>query len=151
MSARTTANRSAERDISQEHSNSRSAEFAPSSRGAAVRGITGTLVVLLAVGYFASSVEWSASQCTETGTVLMPDGWRRTAQGWEQLSDWMMPVSPPREPFACRIRPWTIAALQLLVSLLALLLTCPDGRKLQDVKRRHADATVPDSPHRVTV
>ena len=115
-----------------------------------MRGITGTLVVLLAVGYFASSAEWSASRSTGTGTVLMPDGWRRTAQGWEQVADWRMPVSPPREPFACRIRPWTIAALQLLVSLLALLLTCPADRKMQGVKPRHADAAIPDSRHRVT-
>lgn len=115
-----------------------------------MRGITGTLVVLLAVGYFASSVEWSTSHSAGAGTTLLPDGWRRTAQGWEQRSDWMWRVSMQREPLARRIRPWKIAALQLLVSLLAFQLACPTGRKTPRVKPRHADATLSDRPQRVT-
>lgn len=115
-----------------------------------MRGITGTLVVLLAVGYFASSVEWSTSHSAGAGTTLLQDGWRRTARGWEKRSDWMLCVSMQREPLARRVRPWTIAALQLLVSLLAFQLARPTGRKTRRVKPQHADATLPDRPHRVT-
>lgn len=128
----------------------RSAESVRSSRGAAVRGITGTLLVLLAVGYFASSAEWSTSHGAGAGTVRLEDGWRRTAQGWEQRSDWMAPASMQPEPFTRYIHPWTIAALQVLVSLLALQVACPAGRKTQRVRPRHADATPSDSPHHAT-
>ena len=115
-----------------------------------MRGITGTLLVLLAVCYFASSAEWSTSHGAGAGTVRLEDGWRRTAQGWEQRSDWMAPASMQPEPFTRYIHPWTIAALQLLVAMLALRLARPAARRIARVRPRHVDATTPDTQLRVT-
>lgn len=94
-----------------------------SARGAFVRGITGTLVILLVAGYLASTVElpraWSSAS---TANAQAMDGWRRTANGWEWQRVWKRPqprLDPP--PVAWRIHPFSIAALQVLVSLFALV------------------------------
>jgi hypothetical protein len=115
-----------------------------------VRRITVTLIVLLALGYFASRVEWSRSHSTCSATDRLDDGWRRTAQGWEHRSHWEVLASMQQEPFGRRCRPWTIAALQLLLSLLAFQLACPAVRQSRRLKRQHADATPSEHPHHVT-
>lgn len=91
-----------------------------------MRGITGTLVVLLAVGYFASragipAVSRSGSEFGER--VAQEDGWRRTAQGWEQCLAWSSPVKETVfRPSSFLVHPTTIAVLQLLVLLVTLRL-----------------------------
>jgi hypothetical protein len=112
-----------------------------------MRGITGTLVVLLAVGYFASTVEWSASRAAGAPTSLTTDGWRRTAQGWEHQSQWATPLPTAQQPIAWHMRPWTLAALQVIVSLLAFWIVCPGTRATQCVTQRRVDAPNPGSPH----
>ena len=93
------------------------------ARGEAVRGITGTLVILFLAGYFASTVElpraWSSATPEHTHAM---DGWRRTADGWEWHREWQRPqatLDPP--PRAWRIHPFSIASLQVLISLFALV------------------------------
>lgn len=115
-----------------------------------MRGIICTLVVLLAFGYIASNVPCATPTSRGATTVLLADTWRRTAQGWEQPSHWITPLSPPREPFTYGVRPWTIAALQLLVAMLALRLARPAARRIARVRPRHVDATTPDTQLRVT-
>ena len=93
-----------------------------------MRGITGTLVLLITVGYLASTVElpraWSDLSPTQ---AKMADGWRRTTAGWEWHDGWERPIAAlTQQPAAWRIHPFTIAALQVLTSLFALL--CADLR-----------------------
>lgn len=105
-----------------------------------MRGITGTLVVLLAIGYIASNVKWSTAPHANAEPERLQDGWRRTAQGWEQRASWV--AREPAERVPCAVRPWTVAALQVLLSLLALLLARPAGRKRPPrVKPPHVDAS----------
>ena len=92
-------------------------------RGAVVRGITGTLVILFCAGYLASTVElpraWSNASGAQAHAM---DGWRRTATGWEWQRVWKRPqpsLDPP--PVAWRIHPFTLASMQVLISLFALV------------------------------
>jgi len=106
-----------------------------------VRGITGTLVVLLAIGYIASSVKWSTPPHADEEPQRLQDGWRRTAQGWEQRASWV--AREPIKHVPCVVHPWTVAALQVLFSLLALLLARPAGDRKRPprVKPPHVDAS----------
>lgn len=88
-----------------------------------MRGISGTLVILFITGYVASTVElpraWSNAASAK---VEVADGWRRTAAGWEWDQVWLRPeASFERSPLAWHIHPFTVAALQVLVSLFALV------------------------------
>jgi len=88
-----------------------------------VRGITGTLVTLCIVGYVAAVMEtpqvWSNAT---TKPVNLSDGWRRTATGWEWNDDWVAPPQSQTDPPAVwRLHPATLAAGQILFSLLALI------------------------------
>jgi hypothetical protein len=91
-----------------------------------VRGITGTIALVLLVGYLAATVElpnaWSHGGPEKR--VDLSDGWRRTTGGWEWREAWVRPprtLDPP--PAAWRLHPAILAAAQLLVSLLALVWT----------------------------
>jgi hypothetical protein len=53
--------------------------------------------------------------------------WRRTADGWERVSDWERP--PPREPSLAAVHPILVAALLLMLSLAALLAFPPRGNR----------------------
>lgn len=95
-----------------------------------MRGISGTLVILFIVGYLASTVElpqaWSNASSTE---IQMTDGWRRTANGWEWDEVWKRPRTAfEQPPIAWRIHPFVIAALQVLISLFALVSAEPTPR-----------------------
>lgn len=88
-----------------------------------MRGIAGTIVVVLVVGYLASTIElpqaWSSAGSNE---VTLMDGWRRTANGWEFREAWEQPSGALQiTPLAWRIHPFLLAALQVLVSLFALV------------------------------
>ncbi len=48
-------------------------------------------------------------------------GWRRTADGWEEVANWSTTSDGQRPTQAARIHPGLVAALILLVSLAALL------------------------------
>ncbi len=95
-----------------------------------MRGISGTLVILFIAGYLASTVElpraWSNAASAD---VEMTDGWRRTATGWEWDEAWQRPRTAfAQPPMAWRIHPFVIAALQVLVSLFALVWAEPAQR-----------------------
>jgi hypothetical protein len=82
------------------------------------------------MGYLASTVElpraWS-SAAAETTDVA--DGWRRTAEGWQWRQAWVRPPeSGTVAPLAWRLHPATLAALQLLLCLLALVCGASDQR-----------------------
>lgn len=50
------------------------------------------------------------------------DGWRRTAQGWQQPEDWLVESGSGRNvPAITRVHPLILASLQILVSVSALL------------------------------
>lgn len=95
----------------------------PFEEGSALRGITGTLALLLVVGYAASTVELPRAWSDASPAVQKPaDGWRRTANGWERQRSWRQSSETAFEPPAAwRIHPFTVAALQLLISLFALV------------------------------
>ncbi len=93
-----------------------------SLRGASVRGITGTVIILFIVGYGASTIElpraWSKASSAQQ---RMDDGWRRTTHGWERCGTWKLPPAVhDSAPIAWRIHPLAIAAFQVLISLAAL-------------------------------
>ncbi len=88
-----------------------------------MRGITGTLMILFVAGYGASTAElpraWSKAVSPQ---VQVSDGWRRTADGWQRREVWERPVTAYQPaPLAWSIHPLTVAALQVLVSLFALV------------------------------
>lgn len=90
-----------------------------------MRGVAGTLVALCVIGYLASTVgQPHLPQSTASG-----DSWRRTAQGWEDIRQWRQQDATSAAAMARAARnvhPLTIAALQVLVSLFALLLATVD-------------------------
>ncbi len=102
-----------------------------------MRGITGTVVLLLTVGYLASTIDlpltWSD---TSEVQVRLADGWRRTADGWEWHEVWNRSrTTEAVEPKAWRIHPVNIAMLQILISIFAL---CLAERRSDTVRQLHA-------------
>lgn len=94
-------------------------------RDTPLRAITGTLIILVVTGYLLSTVElpraWSNGAAAKSAVT---DGWRRTATGWEWDQAWQPPRPTRYVPYVGRrIHPGVIAALQLLVSLFALVAT----------------------------
>jgi hypothetical protein len=111
-----------------------------------VRGISGTLAVLLAVGYVLSQAGLPAASSTGSVSVVHEDGWRRTAQGWEQISGWQSPaMEPATRPGRFSVHPATIAVLQLLVSLLVLRLDRSPHRTKEGVRPPSVDARPPNN------
>jgi hypothetical protein len=111
-----------------------------------VRGITGTLAVLLAVGYVLSQAGLPAVSSSGSVSVVHEDGWRRTAQGWEQVSGWRLPaMEPVTRTGHFSVHPATIAVLQLLVSLLLLRLDRSPYRTKAGVRPPSVDARPPNS------
>jgi hypothetical protein len=110
-----------------------------------VRGITGTLAVLLAAGYFLSQAGLSAVSSSAEVSPVQEDGWRRTAQGWEQVSGWQSLARERSRPSPFFMHPATIAALQLLASLLVLRLDRSADRTQEHVRRPFVDARPPNN------
>ena len=108
-----------------------------------MRGISGTLVILFMAGYVASTVELPRAWSNATSAqVDVADGWRRTAAGWEWDQVWLRPeTSFEQPPLAWHIHPFTVAALQVLVSLFALVWTdqATSEAKVGDAKRQLAN------------
>ena len=110
-----------------------------------MRGITGTLVILLAAGYLASIVElpkaWSgASPSAIQEPAKKHDPWRRTTAGWERTTRWEMSGGSQKPLAAWRVHPLAIASLQVLISLFALLLTEPTAEVPTVVLRRQVNS-----------
>jgi hypothetical protein len=92
-----------------------------------VRGITATIAVLFGIGFLASIIELPCSRSIASPQpVEERDEWRRTQSGWERQNNWGWTSKHTiPEPRAWRVHPITIASLQLLVSVFALLLAYP--------------------------
>ncbi len=88
-----------------------------------MRSIIGTLVILFLIGYLAAHLEMPGARLhASTAEIVVKDEWRRTAAGWESVDTWRHSrLAPPGQSAASRIHPLVVAALQVLVSLFALL------------------------------
>lgn len=66
-----------------------------------------------------TEVESNARAPSKAG--IPETGWRRTVEGWEQVSNWRTSSDGQQHSRAARIHPGLVAALIFLVSLAALL------------------------------
>ncbi|MHB0961442.1 MAG: hypothetical protein ACYC6N_26285 [Pirellulaceae bacterium] len=111
-----------------------------------MRGITLTLALLLVIGYVASRAGLPAVCSSGTVSIGQEDGWRRTAQGWEQNTRWNVPAMQPAPASSQRfLHPAIIAGLQLLVALLMLCLDHAAHRAHGGVRPRCEDAAAQNS------
>lgn len=103
-----------------------------------MKAFTVTVLLLLTLCWFACEIEGPASLASKSVVsqevveedVDATDTWRRTKDGWEQNTSWT--VEPPLKlPFrgVTAIHPATVAMLQLLVSLAALIAFDPTERR----------------------
>ena len=93
-----------------------------------MRGLMTAVLLLVALFSLACSVEIPSQrgQLDTAGTLNgrqeIATEWRRTNHGWERYSDWFS--QDPPLPTATRIHPILVAALQMLISLGALVAFC---------------------------
>ena len=48
-------------------------------------------------------------------TVVSDEGWRRTAHGWENISNWQPHIPQYSPPLAATVHPLVVAGLELLI------------------------------------
>jgi hypothetical protein len=92
----------------------------------ALRAIIITIVLIFLFGRLACHPPWPEMSGGDVGVSeadgTSGDDWRRTADGWQRRSHWgVANVSPTRHGPLARIHPLAIAAFQLTVSVVALL------------------------------
>ena len=98
-----------------------------------MRLIVTILILLVLAGWLASRVEFSppsAQGAVESGT------WVRTVDGWERRSDW----ATSRPLYDPALHPLVIAALELLVSLAALIAVTDNAKQRHLASQRHRDS-----------
>lgn len=88
--------------------------------GCTLKAFTTTLIVLATVFYVACNID---GRVTSNWAEAHSDSWRRTAQGWEEMTEWQEdePVISPEWTQVGSIHPALVGSLQLLISLGALL------------------------------
>lgn len=89
------------------------------------------LAAVLLVSYSGDCVSDSHSQDEPHPARVDRNDWRRTATGWEQAGNWQpnppMVLAVTASPSAGAMHPLVVAALELLISLAALLHFSPAG------------------------
>jgi len=90
--------------------------------GCALRCVVGISVIVFAALWFASSFAWTdghrSDPAVNTSAGHTDSGWRRTSDGWQRIER----LRPDRSTGAlAKVHPLLLAALQLLISLFALL------------------------------
>ncbi len=95
-----------------------------------MKSFSATLIVLGILFYVACNIEGDLpSMSAETlRSTHARDAWRRTVQGWENTTEWeQVPIIAPEWAHLGAIHPALVAALQVLISLGALLAWAPSS------------------------
>ncbi len=87
-----------------------------------MRGMIITFVLLVTAGCLASTMPLRPLVGHRSDAAAHDDGWRRTTDGWEKRASWHLPGSDQATATGlAKVHPFALAALQILVSLLALV------------------------------
>ncbi len=93
-----------------------------------MRMILGITLLLLGVGLMSCRIE---GRSTEATSRAEESDWVRTADGWERAHDWRPSlVAPPA------VHPLVVAAAQVLVSMLALVIASVESPVRRDEARQ---------------